>query len=78
MTRTLKFRLLLGAFCTILAASPAVAALPNQPAFEPAGDSDHGAYSVRDQAIGESDPQAAIAYDNFSLSSAYNLSLIHI
>jgi len=73
MTRTSQFQILFSAACISFAAVQASAALPNQPSTQPAT-GDHGVYSVTNQALGGSDPKAAIAYDNFSLSDAYNLS----
>lgn len=72
-TTTMK-HLLLGAVCLFIPAAQALA-LPNQPRLEPVVEpSEHGVYSVTDQALGGSDPAAAIAYDNFTLSSGYILS----
>ncbi len=77
MTRTHTIRLVLGALCISISAAQAMAALPNQPLLEQDPGNESGAYSVTDQALGGSDPDAAIAYDNFTLSDAYNLSGIN-
>lgn len=74
MSRTTTLKIFFSALCVSIAAAPALAALPNQPSVEPPAGAEHGVYSVTDQALGGSDPAAAIAYDNFTLSSAYNLS----
>lgn len=74
MTRTSQLKSLICAACISFAAAQASAGLPNQPTFDPPAGSDSGAFSVTDQALGGSDPLAAIAYDNFSLTDAYNLS----
>ena len=52
-------------------ASQVLIALPSQlPRIEPAT-GDHGVFSVQDQTSGSQDPNRAIAFDNFSLSSGY-------
>jgi len=59
-----------------LMASQSLATLPDQlTTTEPApgSDTDHGHYSVQEQTLGAADPWRAIAYDNFSLSSSYNI-----
>ena len=74
MSRASRFFTLSLTLCASLFATQLIAALPDQPALEPAT-GPHGAFSVADtSAIPQPDPQRATAYDNFSLDADYILS----
>lgn len=67
---------LLALTAVALVATQSLGSLPNQLATTeppPGSDTDHGPYSVQDQTLGAADPWRAIAYDNFSISSSYNI-----
>jgi hypothetical protein len=73
MRNFLKTFFALGAL--MLVSSQAIAALPNQLVrIEPAAgsDFDHGPYSTQEQGVAN-DPDRAIAFDNFTLGSTYNI-----
>ena len=60
------------ALCFAFTASQVLLALPSQlTRIEPSTGGDHGVFSVQDQTSGSQDPNRAIAFDNFSLSSGY-------
>jgi hypothetical protein len=67
----MKKLLLCFAIFSVAMASHASAALPSHSIFEPVGAIDHGVYSLHQDPLSTPDPDAAKAYDNFSLSSAY-------
>lgn len=75
LTLSLNSMKTLLSLCAVLTGTTLFAALPNQATLTPipAG-FDNGAFSVQETSLGAADPDRAIAFDNFSLGSDYNLS----